>query len=101
MCNTLKGIKMEPTLPQQAAAVFINGKEYEASGASEEAYGLIQDISTIQSEMNKLKVSYDIANLARMAILEKTQSLIDSGNSGLVEIVSEEDVTVEDTPETA
>ena len=87
---------METPGINQPTIALIDGIEYDVNGATQETMALIQDLSTIQAEMNRVKVSYDIASLARQAILEKTKSAIATGESGLVEIESESE-----TPATA
>jgi len=71
---------------QEPTIITLDGVNYDASNASQETMALIQDLSTIQAEMNRIKVSYDIASLARQAIMEKTNFAIAGGESGLVKL---------------
>lgn len=74
---------------ESTPTVTINGVVYDTTKMTEEAYALIQDLGTIQSELNRLKVSFDITGIARNAILAKTDELITSGKSGLVMVDQE------------
>jgi len=85
---------MENIEDMAKAVVVINGVEYDASAASEEAMALIQDLGTVQTEMQRIKISYDIAAIARQSLLGNISNAIASGESGLVVIE-----TPEDTPE--
>jgi len=87
------------TEARAATIININGVEYDASDASSEAMAAIQDASTIQTEMNRLKVSYDIVSLARQSIIEKIETLITNGDSGLTILPMTEETL--DTNETA
>jgi len=83
---------MEPTeieALQSEPTITLNGKNYAAGEATPETIGLVQDLSTIQAELNRLKVSFDIAGIARQAILNKVEASIDAGESGLVLIEDE------------
>jgi hypothetical protein len=93
--NAQKRINMEET---QKAVVVIGGIQYDASNASQATGGLIQDLTTVQAELNRLKTSYDIVNIARGTLLQGISQLIESGESGLVEIPVE---TTEETTEEA
>jgi hypothetical protein len=76
-----KRITMEET---QTPIVIIDGVQYDISDATPETAALINDLSTIQMELNRLKTSYDIASIARQTILGEVSKKIASGDSGLV-----------------
>ena len=80
----------------QVPVVVIGGIRYDASNASQEAGALIQDLATVQAELNRLKTSYDIASIARGTLLQSIAARIEAGDSGLKEIpVDEEAATTE------
>jgi hypothetical protein len=85
----------------QTPIVVIGGIQYDATNASQETGALIQDMTTIQAELNRLKTSYDITNIARRTILEAVAKLIESGESGLIEIELPQVNTEETTEEAA
>lgn len=74
----------------EKAVVVINGVQYDAENAVDDAKALIQDLATVQAEMNKVKITYDIASIARQALLGNIASAIATGESGLVVIEEEE-----------
>ena len=75
---------------QRTPVVVIGGIQYDATDASQETAALIQDLATVQSELNRLKTSYDIAGIARGTLLQSISARIESGDSGLEEIPQEE-----------
>lgn len=77
--------------------IVVNGNQYDASEATTEVNSLIQDVATVQNEMNTLKVSYDIAGIARQALMASITSAIESGESGLVAVEETEAETETDT----
>lgn len=84
--TTPKRNKMENTAP----VVVIGGIQYDATNATPEAQALIQDLSTVQMEMNRIKISYDITGIARQSLLGNISGAIASGESGLVEMEVDE-----------
>ena len=76
----------------QIPVVVIGGIQYDASVATEESAPLIQDLTTIQAELNRYNTSFDITIIARNAVLSTLATVIESGESGLVELVTEEEV---------
>jgi hypothetical protein len=83
----------------QVPVVVIGGIRYDASQASQEAGALIQDLATVQNELNKIKTSYDIANIARGTLLQSIAARIEAGDSGLVEIPTEDEETTDSASE--
>lgn len=79
--------------------VVIGGVQFDATAATPEVQALIQDLSTVQVEMNRIKISYDITGIARQALLGNISNAIASGESGLVEIELEAEAS--ETAETA
>jgi len=75
--------------------VIIGGVKYEAAGAIPEVNGLIQDLTIVQKELNRIKVTYDITTIAKQALLETISDAIASGESGLVEIIDTDTDTEE------
>jgi len=76
----------------QIPVVVIGGIQYDASAATETSAALIQDLTSIQAELNRHKLSFDIATIARNAVLGSLSSVVESGESGLVELVTDEEV---------
>ncbi len=94
---------IEAYLGDQKPVVVIGGVEYDASEATKEVQALLQDLSVVQNEMNKIKITYDITAIARQSLLGSVSSAIATGESGLVPMPEAEDVAgdvVENTENT-
>lgn len=76
-------------MEDKKTVVVINGIQYDISEASPEAAGLIQDLVIVQRKLEDIKVEYDITTIAKNSLLEAIAGLIQSGNSGLVELKTE------------
>jgi len=71
---------------QGTPVVVIGGVQYDASEATQETSALIQDLATVQAELNRLKTSYDIVGIARGTLLQSIAARIEAGDSGLKEL---------------
>jgi len=75
------------TTPQ---AIFeFNGKKYDIATASPEARALLQDLATVQNELQRIKIQQDITLIAKQSIVGAIANLINAGQSGLVELETE------------
>jgi len=78
--------------------VVIGGVQYDASNAVPEVASLIRDLATVQTELNRLKTSYDITTIARNTLLLEISKSIEAGESGL-EKIEQETMTEQETNE--
>jgi hypothetical protein len=72
----------------------IGDKNYELGGATVAANQLLQNLELIQMEAHRVKTQLDIINVAKNAVVIQLKQLIDSGESGLIE-VSEPEIEVD------
>ena len=77
---------MENQVPAPAPVVVIGGIQYDTAEATDQTKALIRDLTTVQMEMSKYKISYDIAQIAKQSLLGNISNAIAMGESGLVEL---------------
>ncbi len=77
----------------QNQILVLGNIRYDLTEVAPRTGALVSDLATIQAELDRLKLSYDIANIAKKTVLDAIQKDIDEGISGLQKI--------EEEPETA
>jgi hypothetical protein len=70
--------------------ITLNGKTYDASAASEAIQQTIGRITVVDQELARIKNTFDITQIAKQALVNDIVFLLDKGDSGLVELESEE-----------
>jgi len=83
-------------MEQQKQVIVLNGIQYTTEEAVPEVLALIKDLGTIQTELIRLKTSYDIATVAKSSVIRALADIQVEGNSGLIELINNEDH--DDTP---
>jgi len=73
--------------------ITLNGKKYDASNASEAVQHTIGRIASVDQELARLKNSFDIAGIAKQALVSDLLYLLDQGESGLVELTPDDQST--------
>jgi hypothetical protein len=71
---------------KQTPILEIGGKKFDISNAGPKAASLINDLGVVQNELNRVKIQFDIANIAKNTILDNITQTISEGTSGFVEI---------------
>jgi DNA-directed RNA polymerase specialized sigma subunit len=86
------------TNPTETTTAFAyKGKYYDISKLNNDELGLIQNIDIVQQEINRLKTSMDISQLALITLVERLDAVLASENNNFVEI----DVKFPDQEETS
>jgi hypothetical protein len=75
---------------EKQPTLFLDGQAYDYSEATEETMKLLNDLSIIQAEVNRLQTSLSIAELAKSAVIRTIKQLEEAGESGLKRISVDE-----------
>ena len=65
-------------LPQDRVMFTLNEKNYYLDSLSEQAQGLIRNVTTIEGELVKYQLSADIAKLAKASLMTQLESQADT-----------------------
>ena len=70
--------------------ITLNGTTFDATGASEQVQQTIARITMVDQELARIKNSFDITQIAKQALINDIVFLLEKGDSGLVEVPTEE-----------
>lgn len=70
--------------------ITLNGTTFDATGASEQVQQTIARITVVDQELARIKNSFDITQIAKQALINDIVFLLEKGDSGLVEVPTEE-----------